>query len=118
MRKSFGLIALTPAGHPDPSIAIAACRAGCVGVYNAEIDPDPERLRSGLDKLTQYAHAPFGLKLSSLDGPAGRLAREYLERGLEWLVLDAGPALENPARIGALRGLGCKVPTRRRSKYG
>ena len=36
----FGFITLTPAGAPDPDLAIAGSRAGACGVLNLEFTAD------------------------------------------------------------------------------
>ena len=41
--NEFRIIALTPPGLPDPSIAIAASRAGAVGVLDLEYTEDEKR---------------------------------------------------------------------------
>ncbi|MGE3871219.1 MAG: hypothetical protein AB7F51_17125, partial [Pseudorhodoplanes sp.] len=100
------VIALTPAGHPDPSIAVAAARAGFLGVVNGEIGPLPV---PAVDHLAQHARAPFGLKLPQLDDAALALIETNAPRGLNWLILDAEFVLADPQAIARLSALGVRT---------
>ncbi|MCS0494083.1 SDR family NAD(P)-dependent oxidoreductase [Ancylobacter sp. MQZ15Z-1] len=96
------IIALAPAGHRDPSIVLAASRAGFLGVVNGEVGPLPEAALAG---LAAHARAPFGLKLAAVDGQALALVEAYAPRGLGWLLVDAAAVLadpELPARLSAI----------------
>src|SRR5262245_56631457 len=53
------LIVLTPPGVADPSVAIAACRAGARGTLNLTFGFDA----SALARLARFAGHRFGVKL-------------------------------------------------------
>ncbi len=60
----FQTIALSPAGL-DPAIAIAASRAGALGILNLEYEREAEAARQAIALLVRFATAPIGIKLSS-----------------------------------------------------
>ena len=63
--RAFQFIALTSAGTADPSIAIAASRAGALGVLNLEHTQDVAAARRAIADLARYADGSCGLKLDS-----------------------------------------------------
>src|SRR5262245_16696944 len=63
------LIVLTPAGELDPSIAIAACRAGAVGVLDLEYAAVLGGIAETASRLTQYGGHEFGTLVSADDDP-------------------------------------------------
>ena len=65
--SNFLQFVFTPAGLADAALAIAATRAGAVGVYNAELDASPAAAEAAVAKLTALARGPFGLRLERID---------------------------------------------------
>jgi len=63
--KAFQLIALTPPGLPDPSLAIAASRAGELGVLDLEYVDDAQAALSAISKLSRYANGDCGVKFAA-----------------------------------------------------
>lgn len=61
--RPFEVIAVTLAGHPDPAIAIAASRAGGIGVLDVEYTWDEKLVWGRLERLTRFVHQPFGIKV-------------------------------------------------------
>jgi acyl transferase domain-containing protein/NAD(P)H-dependent flavin oxidoreductase YrpB (nitropropane dioxygenase family)/NAD(P)-dependent dehydrogenase (short-subunit alcohol dehydrogenase family) len=58
------LIVLTPAGGTDPEVAIAACRAGAVGMLDLEFfTGDASQVRDAISRLTRFAGTSFGVLL-------------------------------------------------------
>jgi len=108
--KDIDLICLTPAGLLDPSLAIAAIRAGHTGVLNTELEAtsdDLARIDEVVARLARFAPGPFGLKLSGLSG-FSRIA-QWRDQGLELLVLDRDSADVEDAAIQAFRRVGGRV---------
>ena len=76
------LIVLTPPGTVDPSVAIAAYRAGAVGVLDLEFSGDSPTLTTALARLARFAgrghsvllrpdnHQLISLLLSTMPRPA------------------------------------------------
>jgi len=63
----FQVIALTLPGMVNPAVAIAATRAGGLGVLDLEYTRDKMLAANALKKLGQYTKGEFGLKLNSAD---------------------------------------------------
>ena len=51
----FRVVVLTPAGKPDPSMAIAASMAGELGVLNLEHSRDRGKGLERMEKIPDYA---------------------------------------------------------------
>lgn len=90
----FRIIVLTPAGEPQPSMAIAASRAGELGVLNCEQSRDKKVVFEGIERLDKYAKNDFGIKL---DGQANDFIMEissYLTESmpdrLRYIILTPG----------------------------
>ena len=64
-KRSFQIIALTPAGVADTRLVRAADRAGCLGIINAELGALPHAALQGA--LSGRTRAPYGLKVGALD---------------------------------------------------
>ena len=93
MRK-FSIIVLTPAGKPDASMAIAASRAGELGILNLEYSRNLQMAQEDIERLSRYGRGEFGIKL---DGQASDflfeissyLAHTRPER-LRYVILTCG----------------------------
>jgi acyl transferase domain-containing protein/NAD(P)H-dependent flavin oxidoreductase YrpB (nitropropane dioxygenase family) len=105
----FAKLVFTPAGLDDVTLAIAACRAGAVGVYNAELETDPQRVLAAVERLACQALGPFGVKLDALDGPVLDALAGQVERGLRWLIVDEPLVAAGASRWPALRRAGVRL---------
>jgi acyl transferase domain-containing protein/NAD(P)H-dependent flavin oxidoreductase YrpB (nitropropane dioxygenase family) len=56
-------IVLTPAGRTDPSLAIAACRAGARGTLDLEFCRDRDAAEAALARLARFGGGRFGVRL-------------------------------------------------------
>ncbi len=106
MQEPFRIVALTPAGQSEPTLVLAADRASCLGVLNAEIGPLP---LLALERLAGKTRSPFGLKLRQLAEDSIRVVEEFAPRGLGWLTLDASFVLDNPETLARLADLDVRV---------
>src|SRR5688572_15858519 len=104
--QPFRIVALTPAGRGEPTLVMAADRAGCLGVVNAEVGPLP---MSDLEWLAGRTRQPFGVKLPRLDAETMQIVGELAPRGLGWLMLDAAFVLEQPGSLARCAEIGVKV---------
>ena len=94
--RPYRLIALTPAGLTDPSLAIAASRAGGLGVLDLEYTRDEQAAKAAMAKLARYTSAPCGLKLD------GR-AEQFIARVTSDLPAHVEVVILTPADAGELR---------------
>src|SRR5581483_1509933 len=65
---NYDVLILTPAGAGDPSLAIAACRAGARGFLDLEHNAQSQDAARGLDQLERFAPEGFGVKLGLCGG--------------------------------------------------
>jgi NAD(P)H-dependent flavin oxidoreductase YrpB (nitropropane dioxygenase family) len=66
--RDFRFLVLTPPGLLDPALAIAASRAGELGILDLEYASNQEAARWSAVQLTQHARGEYGLKLSCQQG--------------------------------------------------
>lgn len=107
--SNFAKLVFTPAGLNDVGLAVAASRAGSIGVYNAELESDPARIVAALERLARFAGGPFGLRLDALhEGVLARLT-EWVPAGLAWLIVDESLVAAGRAHWPALRQAGIRL---------
>ena len=104
MRDAFKVLVFTPAGLPDPGLAIAATRAGHAGVLNLELGGDA----GGLDALARLTDGGWGVALADI-GAATDLVGRWAGRGLAFVVVPAVPALGAAEAVNAIRVVGVQV---------
>ena len=107
----FTKLVFSPAGWADPALAIAACRAGGIGVLNGELVADATVLVDALDRLAHNTGTSYGLKLDSLGADLAAALRAHTERSgrLHWLILDAELLGADAAFVAGMRQLGVRV---------
>lgn len=106
---NFSLFVFTPAGLGDPTLAIAACRAGAVGVYNAELEVDARRTVAALDRLASHVRCPFGVKLDAIDETIAAGLRGLAGHNLGWVIVDVELLAVHREVLDALRRGGVRV---------
>ncbi len=107
--SEFLKLVYTPMGLRDVTLAIAACRAGGVGVVNAELEADSGLILNELDLVSRKVTSGYGLKLDAVDEALATGLREYAQKGLGWLILDASIVPKCDKLIRDLRRAGVKV---------
>ncbi len=99
---------LNPAALADPDLAIAASRAGAVGILNAEFSADPAWIKPALERLARFGGPSIGLKLTWPDAAFADLASDY-KGHLGYLVVDVELMRTCSAAIAAFRDAGTKI---------
>ena len=101
---TFQLIALTPAGTTDPTIAIAATRAGAVGVLDLEFRSHDQAALEAVKRLAQFVRKPFGIRINGdadefLSQLAKTRKRSALPKHLKVVVITPANSKDLSARI-------------------
>ena len=102
----FEVSVVTPSGPPEPSLAIAACRAGALGILNLEFSRDRAGSLDAIAKLATSGRGRFGVQI---DGSDEDLLDAILERGdpnLAVIVVAHAEAGRLAAIAGLIRGAG------------
>jgi len=104
--SEFQILALTPAGLPDPAIAIAATRAGEIGVLDLELTSDIAEAEQAIAVLDGALAGPFGVKLSSLDPELAVALTPRLPQGARLLILTPAEAPIRAPLLAELKAAG------------
>jgi len=108
--KDFRIFISTPAGHDDPSLAIAASRAQGIGIFNAECHTDSKPVIQALERLAEFARNSYGLKLGhNSQDELLEIVLDHYSKGLHWVIFDAESALHQTKWIKAYRDAGGQV---------
>jgi acyl transferase domain-containing protein/NAD(P)H-dependent flavin oxidoreductase YrpB (nitropropane dioxygenase family)/NADP-dependent 3-hydroxy acid dehydrogenase YdfG len=105
----FATFVFTPAGLADASLAISACRAGAIGVLNAELRSDSVRILEEAKLIAGSVNSAFGIKLDSGAVLAAATLLPLTQRGLRWLLLDAEAIAGREDLVAEMRRAGVKV---------
>src|SRR6266704_4309718 len=101
--KPFLLICATPPGRPDPAIAIAAGRAGALGLLDLSLSRDDGASAEAVAGLARYGRGERGVKLDARSpGVAARIARD-LPSAIRTIVLSACDAAQAGECVRLLR---------------
>jgi hypothetical protein len=67
--RAFDYIVVTPPGFADPALAIAASRAGALGVLDLQFLDDEEIALAAVNTLARQSRNRCGIKLDSSASP-------------------------------------------------
>ena len=102
MARSFEMIVLTPPGVVEPSVAlaIAATRAGGLGMLDFEYAVDPDPAIRAIGTVAEAARTTFGIKVSgdAEDFLAGLTARRPERLGVVLLTSRQPEVLRRPVK--------------------
>ena len=105
----FKKFVYTPPRLADALIAVAACRAGGIGVYNAELEIDPGIVHSQLDFIALHVNGEYGVKLDASSIDVLPDLRKFAKKGLRWLILDCELVDSSLDILAKLRHEGVRV---------
>lgn len=108
MASKWTSFAATPAGLRNPTAIIAACRAGGVGVINAELGTTAQ-IRAEIAEVCALTKSPFGVKIATADEPLAECLCEFASKGLGWLIVAPELCARSSALLAELRQLGVRV---------
>lgn len=105
----FQILVLTPASSGDPSLAIAAARAGHLGLLNWELPCAGADLAGALSHLCAYGRGAMGVKLHAPDKDDIAAVIAAAQTGLGTVVLDAGSVISGGQVLKRLAGAGLRI---------
>ena len=107
--KKFINFLYTPAGVCDGILAVAASRAGGVGILNTELFGNTDSVVDQLAFLASNTSGNYGLKIDRVDKRVLDVALSLKDKGLSWLIVDSEifPACRN--MLPQFRHSGIKV---------
>jgi NAD(P)H-dependent flavin oxidoreductase YrpB (nitropropane dioxygenase family) len=109
MSSPFTTLVFSPAGLADATLVVAACRAGGVGVLNAELGLDSAAIVPLLDRVAGFVQAGYGLKLAAIDDGLASALRRHAGLGLRWLIVEPAQLDEQPGLLADLRAAGVRL---------
>ncbi|MEL7451002.1 MAG: beta-ketoacyl synthase N-terminal-like domain-containing protein, partial [Pseudomonadota bacterium] len=109
-QKAFRQLVMTAADTAGPELAIAACRAGAIGIFNAGNANDAAPVDHALSRLAAQGRNPFGLRLPETDALSlDTLIDTYRTVGLEWLTVPRSGRAPDAECLARFRKGGGKV---------
>ncbi len=98
------LLVLTPAGVPDPGLAIAASRAGALGTLDLRYATDEDQVAASMTRLASAAHGRWAIAVDAAAGLPNPL-NGPVPPGLEAVVIS-GQGASLADIVSAVRDLG------------
>ncbi|MDG2051851.1 MAG: SDR family NAD(P)-dependent oxidoreductase [Myxococcota bacterium] len=109
MKPDFSTFVLNPTGSCDATWAIAACRAGALGVLNVDLVEDDEAIHRQLKHLAASTRSGFGLKIDRLSAARLEAVQAFGVLGLERLIVDTASVSVHREALSQLRQQGIEV---------
>ncbi|WP_425259604.1 SDR family NAD(P)-dependent oxidoreductase [Rubrivivax sp. RP6-9] len=105
----FQTLVFTPSGSHSATLAIAAARAGAVGILDAELDTTAAQWQAGLAEMAQAGCSGHGVKLATLSDTDVQALLAGAGQGLRWVLLGAAVAGSRLPAVRQLRAAGLAV---------
>jgi acyl transferase domain-containing protein/NAD(P)H-dependent flavin oxidoreductase YrpB (nitropropane dioxygenase family)/NADP-dependent 3-hydroxy acid dehydrogenase YdfG/acyl carrier protein len=102
-RDSFGIIAISLPGLPDPSVPIAASRADALGVLDLEFAAARAQAIDALTTLARLSRAASGIRLAGADLALAREILGDLPASIRTIVVDVPMLQALGADLDAVR---------------
>jgi acyl transferase domain-containing protein/NAD(P)H-dependent flavin oxidoreductase YrpB (nitropropane dioxygenase family)/NAD(P)-dependent dehydrogenase (short-subunit alcohol dehydrogenase family) len=107
--RAFDYIVVTPPGLGDPALAIAASRAGALGVLDLQYLSNEEIALLAVDTLARNARGRCGIKLDSSESPLYDRVVSKLPENLSIAILSPIDPRQVSDRVRQLRAQHLKV---------
>ncbi len=107
--EPFRTFVFSPAGLADVTLVVAACRAGGVGVLNAELGLDAAAIVPLLDRVAGFVPQGYGVKLAEIDALLAAALQRHAALGLRWLIVEPAVLDQHPGLLADLRAAGVKL---------
>ena len=105
----FDFVVLTPAGKPDPRLAIAGSRAGAIGVLNLEHTSDVASSLNALNALTKFGRGRVGIQISERSAAVLDHLGGGTTAGPDYVIVATGNSELRTELIGRARSHGAQV---------
>ena len=105
----FVKFVLAPAGLRGSSLPVSACRAGGIGIVNAELAPDVCIVAREVAFVAAHVRTPFGVKLESLSPALADILLPFAGQRLGWLIVDFESLATQLAAAQEFRRAGVKL---------
>jgi NAD(P)H-dependent flavin oxidoreductase YrpB (nitropropane dioxygenase family) len=106
---SLHVIALTLPGQRDPAVAIAATRAGGLGVLDLEYTTDKDLAIGSMQQLSRYAKGEWGIKLDSAESKFCHDVIADAPAGIQVVILTLSDEQKLRRQVAALHRRKLKV---------
>src|SRR5262245_10932911 len=103
------VIVVTPPGPCDPSLAIAAARAGARGFLDLTFANDRDVALAAVGKVDRFAPGNFGIKIGSSEHSLAKKLLAKPPAKLAWVLLSDHDSRDLKATINAFVESGIEV---------
>src|SRR5580658_6120833 len=103
--EGFDFIVLTPPGLGDPALAIAASRAGALGVLDLQFLNAAEKAHAAVQALARQSRGRCGIKVDSQETALNHRILSDLPAGLSLAILSPTDPRHMADRVRMLRAL-------------
>ncbi len=101
--RSFDIVALAPSGLSDPVLAVAASRAGGIGVLNLTGASDLVAAESDIARMMRHADQRTGVRIGGFDSGAPARLAALIPAAVDYVVISAPTAAREPGLLAALQ---------------
>jgi NAD(P)H-dependent flavin oxidoreductase YrpB (nitropropane dioxygenase family) len=101
--RSFDIVALSPSGLTDPALAVAAARAGGIGLLDIGPDSTPSTAEADIQRMLRHAKNRVGVRIGEFPAGACDAIHALIPRDINYIVVSSQTARSNPELLARLR---------------